>query len=79
MADRVRVVVAHFVTNRLALPSNCVLNCQHKFIFCAARRRKFTYLPSWSTLLYYGRGMRYVPFLYCYYCTSTLLYVRYEL
>jgi hypothetical protein len=52
--DRVRVVGGHFVTNRMALNSTFRLNCQHKFNFWVAGRRKF---PSSSTLLV----MRYVP------------------
>jgi hypothetical protein len=52
--DRVRVVGSHFVTNRMALNSTFRLNCQQKFKFWAAGRRKF---PSSSTLL----GVRYVP------------------
>ena len=38
LVDRVRVVVAHFVTIRLALNSNFRLNCQHKFKSGAAGR-----------------------------------------
>jgi hypothetical protein len=53
MMDRVRVVGAHFVTIRLALNSTFRLNCQQKFNFWAAGRRKF---PSLSTLL----DVRYV-------------------
>jgi hypothetical protein len=56
--DRVRVVGAHFVTICLALNSTFRLNCQQKFDFCAAGRRKF---PSSSTLL----DVRYVPSPYC--------------
>jgi hypothetical protein len=52
--DRVRVVGAHFVIIRLALNSTFGLNCQQKFNFWAASRRKF---PSSSTLL----NERYVP------------------
>ena len=37
--DRVRVVVAHFVTSRLALNSHFRLNCQHKNYFRAVGRR----------------------------------------
>jgi hypothetical protein len=51
--DRVCVVGAHFVTIRLALNSTFRLNCQQKFNFWAAGRRKFL---SSSTLL----NVRYV-------------------
>jgi hypothetical protein len=57
MPDRVRVVVAHFVSIRLALNSTFRLNCQQKFNVWAAGRWKYT---SSSTLLY----LRYVPSLY---------------
>jgi hypothetical protein len=66
---RVRVVVAHFVTIRLALNSTFRLNCQQKFNFWAAGRWKFT---SSSSLL----KVRYVPSLSCHYFSSTLGYVR---
>jgi hypothetical protein len=52
--DRVRVVGAHFVTICLVLNNTFLLNCQHKFNFWSAGRRKFT---SSSTFL----DVRYVP------------------
>jgi hypothetical protein len=52
--NRVRVVVAHFVTIGLAFNSTFRLSCQHKFKFWAVGPRKGT---SSSTLIY----VRYVP------------------